>query len=128
MIHFVACVYTNDIFHSIFRIILLKESFPPKESKNEFMINLMKRAILEKITFAKKDFRYSQVIKMEIHTTKQTINKMSDPEVKRKSSPLQNHSQKSKYRKKNSKHKNDKLANANEMKPYTWFLAIPSKY
>ena len=88
----------------------------------------MTRAILEKITFAKKDFRYSPVIKMETHTTKQNMNKMPNPEVKRKPSPLQNHSQKPKYRKKNSKHKNDKLANANEVKPYTWFLAIPSKY
>ena len=92
------------------------------------MINLMSRAILEKITFAKKNSRYSQVIKMETHTTKQNMYKMPYPEVKRKSSPVQNHSQKPKYRKKNKKQQYDKLANLNETKPYTWFLAIPSKY
>ena len=53
---------------------------------------------------------------------------MPYPEVKRKSSPVQNHSPKPKYRKKNKKQQYDRLANPNETKPYTWFLAIPSKY
>ena len=97
-------------------------------TKDKFMINLIRKAILWKTRFAKKICRYSQDIKMEIHTTKHNMNKIPDPEVKRKSSPVQNHFQKSKYRKKSKKPKSDKLANANENRPYTWFLALPSKY
>ena len=97
-------------------------------TKDKFMINLIRKAILWKTRFAKKICRYSQDIKMEIHTTKHNMNKIPDPEVKRKSSPVQNHFQKSKYRKKSKKPKSDKMANANENRPYTWFLALPSKY
>ena len=97
-------------------------------TKDKFMINLIRKAELRKISFAKKICRCSQDIKMEIHATKHNMNKMPDPEAKRKSSPVQNHFQKPKYRKKSKKPKSDKLANANENRPYTWFLALPSKY
>ena len=126
-IDFVLYLFTNDIFSLSF-LGSCYEKKPSEHVDNQFMINLIRRAILGKIPFAKKDFRYSQVIKVQIHTTEQTMNKMPDPEVKRKSSPGQNHFQKSKHRKKNEKQNTDKLANANEKKPYTWFLAIPSKY
>ena len=93
------------------------------------MIDLIKREVLGTITFAKKVLKV-KVQKMETLSTQENLNKskMINPEVKRKSSLVQDPFQKPKYRKKKKKGKDDNLPKDQENRPYTWFLALPSKH
>ena len=93
------------------------------------MINLISREVLgAQRTSANKYLAFARLFTIETHKTEPTVNKMINPEAKRKSSSTEDHSQKEKYRKKRKKRNDDKDLVANVKKPYTWFLAIPSKF
>ena len=93
------------------------------------MINLISRKVLgAQRTSANKCLPFAKIYNMETHQNASTFNKMNNPEVKRKSSSTEDHSQKQKYRKKRNKRNDDKASASHAKKPYTWFLAIPSKF
>ena len=87
------------------------------------MIKLISRKTYENLTYGQKSLRIAKIFEMDAYK-----NEHLNPEVKRKSSFTDDHSKKQKYRKKKKISNENKLSHAMENKPYTWFLALPSKF
>ena len=87
------------------------------------MIKLISRKISENLAYGQRSLKIAKIFEMDAYKTEHL-----NPEVKRKSSYTEDYSKKQKYRKKKKKLNENKISHANEHKPYTWFLALPSKF
>ena len=87
------------------------------------MIKLISGKIFQNRSYAQRSLKIAKIFEMDVYKTEHL-----NTEVKRKLSFTEDHSKKKKYRKKKKKSNENKYSNENDNKPYTWFLALPSKY